>query len=88
MYLTWNKEDQRLDLGTKSSDLIVGDWNYHETQSMGDGFNAYALNLTSMSYDTKHLDLKTSDWSYIGSAFAIPMVGSKYTVLLNNKYQQ
>ena len=55
---------------------------------MGDGFNAYALNLTSMSYDTKHLDLKTSDWSYIGSAFAIPMVGSKYTVLLNNKYQQ
>ena len=55
---------------------------------MGDGLNAFALNLTSMSYDTKHLDLKTAGWDFIGSAFAIPMVGSKYTVLLNNKYQQ
>ena len=54
---------------------------------MGDGFSAFALNLTNLSYDTKHFKLKTADWDYIGSAFVLPMVGLKYTIQLYSEYQ-
>ena len=75
IYLSWDGEDQKLELGTKNNDLIVGDWIYHDAKSMGDGFSAFALNLTDLSYDSKHLNLKTSGWPYVGSAYVLPMVG-------------